>query len=183
MKKIATLLALAGAFACGAAGASTITFSETDAGNTVFYSADGEVKVEYVWSTGIADGHSHLGFVGGNTYESGHGQVYQGLRFSNANGGALTLASFDFQGAWTVGSLNDGSGTTYVSNTGNWVTRTLNLTSSSPIYIYANGMAGSGILDNVVFGAAAEVPEPASAALVLLGMAGLGFSRRKKAAK
>ncbi|XYJ09723.1 PEP-CTERM sorting domain-containing protein [Telluria sp. B2] len=179
MKKFAVALALAGLSLAGSAGASTITFSEAGAINTSFLSSDGSVKVEYVWSTGAADGHSHLASIGGNLFEMGHGQAYQGLRFSSVAGGALTLSSFDFQGTWTVSGLNDGSGTTYNTAFGSWITQNINLTSSSPIYIYATGNAG-GYLDNVVFGAAAsDVPEPASMALMLLGAVGLAGVRRK----
>lgn len=179
MKKIAVALALAGLSFAGAASAATISFSETGAADNSFLSSDGSVRAEYVWSTGIADGHSHLGSTGDNTFEAGHGQAYQGLRFSSVGGGSLTLNSFDFQGTWTVGGLNDGSGTTYTTAFGSWITQNINLTSNSPIYVYANGNWG-GFLDNVVFGAAvSEVPEPASMALMLLGAVGLAGARRK----
>lgn len=177
MKKIAVLLALAGLSLAGAASATTITFSEANATNNSFLSSDGTVKAEYVWGTGIADGHSHLNLGSGNPFEQGHGQAYQGLRFSSVGGGALNLASFDFQGTWTVSGLNDGSGTTYHTAFGSWVTQGINFTSNS-IYIYATGNAG-GNLDNIVFGASNDVPEPASAALMLLGAAGLAAMRRK----
>jgi hypothetical protein len=177
MKKLAVLLAFAGLSAAGAAGATAITFDEADAANTSFLSQDGTVKAEYVWGTGAADGHSHLASVNGNLFEQGHGQAFQGLRFSSVGGGPLTLSSFDFQGTWTVSGLNDGSGTTYRTAFGSWVTQGINFTSNS-IYIYATGNAG-GYLDNVVFGASNEVPEPASAALMLLGAAGLAGLRRK----
>lgn len=179
MKKLAVALALAGLSFAGAAGAATITFSEPGAANTSFLSSDGSVKAEYVWSTGLADGHSHLNLGGGNPFEQGHGQAFQGLRFTSVGGGSLTLSSFDFQGTWTVSGLNDGSGTTYNTAFGSWITQNINLTSSSPIYIYANNDRG-GYLDNIVFGAAvSEVPEPASMALMLLGAVGLAGVRRK----
>jgi hypothetical protein len=177
MKKLAVLLAFAGLSAAGAAGATAITFDEADAANTSFLSKDGTVKAEYVWTTGVADGHSHLSFGSGNRFEQGHGQAYQGVRFSSVGGGPLTLSSFDFQGTWTVSGLNDGSGTTYKTDFGSWVTQGVDFTSNS-IYIYAN-WDGGGYLDNVVFGAPNEVPEPASAALMLLGAAGLAGMRRK----
>jgi hypothetical protein len=177
MKKLAILLSLAGLSFAGAASASVITFDEADASSASFLSSDGTVKAEYVWGTGAADGHPHLASVNGNVFEHGHGQTYQGLRFSSVGGGPLTLSSFDFQGTWTVSGLNDGSGSTYNTAFGSWVTQGINFTSNS-IYIYATGNAG-GDLDNVVFGASNEVPEPASAALMLLGAAGLAGMRRK----
>ena len=177
MKRIAVLLALAGLSFAGAASASVITFDEADASNSSFLSSDGTVKAEYVWGTGAADGHPHLASVNGNVFEQGHGQRYQGLRLSSVGGGALTLSSFDFQGTWTVSGLNDGSGTTYNTAFGTWVNQGINFTSNT-IYIYATGNAG-GNLDNVVFGASNDVPEPASMALMLLGAAGLAGMRRK----
>lgn len=180
MKKTAILLALAGLTLAGAAGASTITFSESGAANTEFFSDDGLIKAEYVWSIGVADGHSHLATVAGNTFEQGHGQPYQGMRFSRVGGGELILNSFDFQGSWTVNGLNNGNGTVYSTAFGNWVTQSINLRSDGAIYIFAGDNWTSGYLDNVVFNeAATDVPEPASAALMLLGMAGLATLRRK----
>ena len=177
MKKFAVLLALAGLSLAGAASASVITFDEAGVSSTSFLSSDGMVKAEYVWGVGTADGHPHRAGVDGNLFEHGHGQAYQGLRFSSVGGGALTLSSFDFRGTWTVSGLNDGSGTTYNTGFDSWVTQGIDFTSDT-IYVYATGNAG-GDLDNVVFASSNEVPEPASMALVLLGAAGLAGVRRK----
>lgn len=184
MKKIALQLAFAGLSICGAANATTITFSETGSANNTFLSTDGTILAEYVWSTGMANGHSHQAFDQGNPYERGHGQPYQGLRFSAVGGGTLTLSSFDFQGAWMVGSLNNGTGSTYSTGLGAWATQNVGLTSSNPIYIYATGNYQSAYLDNVVFGETSnDVPEPASAMLFVLGLIGLAAARKKAARK
>ena len=183
MKRLAVLFVLAFSYA-SIASATTITFSEVGAGNSAFLSSDGQVFVEYVWSTGLNDGHSHPALAGGNpgAFEQGHGQAFQGLRVSNVGGGAITLDSFDMQGQWWVSSLNDGSGTQYSTAFGAWVTQMANFTSTPYVYIYSTG-GGSGWLDNVVVSrGAAAVPEPSS--LLLLGgglLAGVRRYRRRRA--
>jgi hypothetical protein len=179
--KLALTSAAVLATLAGTASASIITFSEAGSTSNSFTSADGTIRAEYVWSTGIADGHSHQGNSGGNLFEMGHGQSFQGLRFSLVGGGAITLDSFDMRGNWLVGVLNDGIGTLFSAGTagsGAWTNQDFALTSTDYIYIYANGVVGPGDLDNISFGAAA-IPEPISLALVGLGLAGVGLSRRR----
>lgn len=176
------LLAFLALFASNVS-ATVITFDEPGVFGS-FTSSDGSILAEWVWGIGTADGHHHSNtdssFSG--KYEDGHGQAYQGIRFSSVVPGSLTLDSFDLRGSWLVGLLNDGSGTLYSAGTegsGAWTTQSVGLTSSSYIYIYANGQIGAGDLDNVTFNTN-PVPEPASIALLGLGLAGLGFSRKKK---
>lgn len=181
MKKFFAVIALAASSFATMANAGTIfTFDEAGVANNSFFSTDGKVKAEYVWSMGTADGHSHRSVTGGNAFEAGHGQVFQGLRFSAADGiSSLTLSSFDLQGTYMVGSLNNGTGTIYKTGLVSWATESVNFSSSSPIYIYAYGQ-GIGYLDNVTFNADVNaVPEPTSSALLLLGIGGLIAARRK----
>lgn len=51
-------------------------------------------------------------------------------------------------------------------------------------FLRANNVGGNGqhwVLDNLTINESASVPEPASFALLVIGLAGLGFSRKKKA--
>lgn len=158
--------------------AGVITFSEANVLNSSFLSSDGEALVEWVWSTGLNDGHSHL--VSG--YEQGHGQLFQGVRISSTDADALTLDSFDMRGNWLVSLLNDGTGTSYTAGTagaGSWTTQAIGLTSFSHIYIYANGSRGD--LDNIVFNTVSQVPEPASLALISLALLGVAVTRKRSA--
>ncbi len=181
-KAAAVLAAVLAVGAAHQAEAAMITFSEAGVGNTSFTSTDGSVLAEYVWTTGLADGHAHTSSTGGNpdAYENGHGQQYQGLRFSSTGAGPLTLASFDLRGSWVVGLLNDGTGTSYsfgTNGTGSWGTQLVGLTAST-IYVYATGTAGD--LDNVVFGQVSAVPVPAALPLLMAGIGGLGLMGRRR---
>ena len=70
-----------------------------------------------------------------------------------------------------------------ISTTGDWINTSF---ASSGIYridaLQPNDGWGWG-LDNLSFDGSVSVPEPASIALIGLGLAGIGFSRKKKAAQ
>jgi hypothetical protein len=203
VKELAIGLVVAGALCVsGEANASVITFSEAGVCNPNFTSSDGNVFAEWVWATGStgapsgtgnpgAIAHCHVSSSGGNpgAYEQGHGQLFQGIRISSVSGAPITLTSFDLQGSWLVGLLNDGSGTLYSAGppaedddpVGTWTTQLVGLTSPS-IYIYTNGQIGEARLDNIV---ANVVPLPAALPLygTGLGLMGLfGWWKRRRAA-
>ena len=80
------------------------------------------------------------------------------------------------KGEWYVSSLNDGSGTQYMSSpTAGWVTQISGFTATPYVYIYANN-GPNGSLDNVVLNRSA--PEPATMLLFGVGLAGVGMRRR-----
>lgn len=159
----------------GTANAVVITFSEVGVCFPSFTSSDGSILAEWVWSTGQNNGHCHVQASGGNpgAYEAGHGQAFQGIRFSSVIPGPVTLTSFNLRGSWLVGLLNDGSGTLY-SGGANWTTAPVGFSSTNPIYIYTNGSLGSASLDNVALNLS-QIPEPATITLLATGLAGLGF--------
>ena len=159
----------------GNASASIITFDEAGSSGSSFTSADGSILAEWVWAIGSNDGHRHLATGSSGAYEAGHGQNFQGIRFSSLISSTLTLDSFDLNGNWLVGTINDGSGTLYSSM--GWTTQYVGLTALNPIYIYGTSGTGFAGLDNVVF--SSSVPEPVTILLLALGLAGLSLSRKK----
>lgn len=175
-RKILVLMITFALFFTGNVSAVLITFDESGVSGSSFVSSDGSILGEWVWETGsTTHGHHHANTDVFGKYEDGHGQSFQGIRFSSIDLSPLTLDSFDMRGAWLVGLLNDGAGTLYsagIEGSGGWTTQAVGLTSANHIYIYANGKIGKGDLDNVVFN---TVPGPAT--LVLLGIALLmGFA-------
>ena len=82
--------------------------------------------------------------------------------------GTLTTASFEVDGNWSGSSY--WNSTFYDSNTD---TLYMNNTNVSRLYKVENARSAFGITD---------IPEPGTLALIGLGLAGLGFARRRRAA-
>ena len=121
--------------------------------------------------TVVADGNSASG--------GGNGSF---VAVNNSGGGKYYVATFLGSGNTLIGPQNFGS-------PGNWTPTTLNNPFSNLSAggggLYVNAGAGFDILNWInpsETGSVTESPEPASMALMISGLAGLGYARRRRRA-
>lgn len=198
MKKIACLLVCLFA---GSANAGLLLNISEDVNNDVLFAFSGsdtvnQGAVNYLrngfWFGDIADqiysgatnGYNGITdtFLAGNTTQGGTstlGDIYLnggvghqiGIRLNNYN--ILTDANDGDSIYWSGAVTLDLNFSDFLAGT--WTGNSLNAAGSDELMLLGDGYT-------IVVGAGAAVPEPATVALLGLGLAGVGFSRKKKAA-
>lgn len=121
---------------------------------------------------------------------SGWAVLSQNITTTSGNQYDLSFDTFASQigGNEFAWSVDNGATLNYITTTTSWVTNTdmftaVDGTTNVAFYMATNSGTGTWRLDNVsVTGAVAAVSEPGSLALFGLGLAGIGFMRKKKAA-
>ena len=192
MKKIVCL------FVCLFAGSANATLLDFEGMNTYnsTYSADG-YDFSFAFSGWFIDQNSSWNN-NGTTVLDGQGSNNY-VDISLTDGSLFDVSTFDASVMWNNFSSGSLSVTGFLSG-GSTVTDTFALSDTYNSYLLSgftdltsirfgeNGGSSSwgdsaGIsLDNIQFGESMPVPEPASIVLLGLGLAGLGFLRKKKTA-
>ena len=202
MKKIVCL------FVClfaGAANATLISYSDVGSWNTNVSSVTTNDFNHYTVIDYFGSSHTENGvtFTGGALFSQGNnnyaGSQWIGEKWFSFEGAQpygidfgqdLTALSFNFADYYNANmdltllfntgesiSVNQGG-----SNVMGFVGITTDIAFSSVQLISSNTKGTYFGIDNLAYGTASAVPEPASIALLGLGLAGIGLSRKKKTA-
>lgn len=206
MKKILAGLLLA--LSSIGAQASTVTFQDLSFGSCAWYGSSGVTSGGYSFTGNTADAHlfgCSAGLIAGNTSNALiNANAHSIITMSQVGGGVFSLTSFEagnrydapyYYGTSTgldvVGYLNGGGTVSqqFAFNGNAFDLFTLGSGFSNLDYVVftaignggSNGASGPEfVIDNIVVNETVAVPEPASLALLALGLFGFAAARRRK---
>lgn len=206
MKKIFAGLLLA--LSSIGAQASTVDFQDLSFGNCASYGSGGVTSGGYSFAGNVADANlfgCSAGLVAGNTSNALiNANAHSIITMSQVGGGVFSLTSFEagnrfdapyYYGTSTainvLGNVN-GGGTisqqfAFNGNAFDLFTLGSGFSNLDSVVFTAIGNAGSNgaagsefVIDNIVVNESVAVPEPASLALLALGLLGFAATRRRK---
>lgn len=176
------------------AQASLITFEETGT-KTCCFASEPDLTDQYAslgvnfsgqWAILNQSGNFGVNALSGEHFAAFNNEVTTdtlGISFDNAVGSVSGYLGSLFASNWSINWYLNGvnQGFLEISNQASDYVM-LNLSNITADYLTIQSDQYYGVLDDLSFeGASASVPEPSSLALLSLGLAGFGFSRKKKA--